>query len=166
MRSFNFSVSAQGNEPSPEYQAWSVGAQHFWVYQSTNLDSIFNITGFKNINIYKISVNGFVGSYAALGSSVIVSNWNWNIEVTGQNSVIGGDVSITPNGFGMSIQPINPIINLSKYTPYIEFATPIQSAKQIIFNGFYCDGIGAQILTNGQLNWAINCTVFYKYEGE
>jgi len=166
LRSFNFNIGAQGNEPTPEFLAWSVGAQHFWSYQSTNVDSVFNIEGFKNINVFKIALNGNVGSYSTTLSSVIVSNWVWSIEIIGQNSVIGGNVSVTPNGFGMSVQPINPIFNLSKYTPSIEFATPIQSAKQINFNGFYADGIGAQILTSGQLNWSINCTVFYKYEGE
>jgi len=167
LRSFNISVSAQGNEPTPEFKGWQIGTQHFWLYESSNVDSIFNVEGFKNINVFKIALNGNVGSAGLPAlSAAIVQNWSWLITINGQNSVIGGNVTASPNGFGMLIQPTNPTFTLSKFNPSIEFATPIQSAKQIIFNGFYCDGIASEVLTNAQLNWQINCTIFYKFEGE
>jgi len=167
LRSFNFSVSAQSNMVAPDFKGWAVGAQHFWVYVSSLPDSIFNVTGFKNINVHKIIVNGNVGtSTLPLLSGVIVNNWLFNVEVIGQNSVTNGNVSVAPNGFNMFVQPTNPVFALSKYNPSIEFATPVQSAKQIIFSAFYADGMGNEVLTNGQINWGINCTVFYKFEGE
>jgi hypothetical protein len=152
---------------APDFRGWSVGAQHFWVYTSSLPDSIFNVEGFKNINIHKITLNGNVGtSNLPVLSGIIVQNWLFNVEIIGQNSVIGGNVSVSPNGFNMFTQPTNPVFALSKYTPSIEFTTPIQSAKKINFTAFYADGVGAEVTTNGQLNWGINCTIYYKFEGE
>jgi len=167
LRSFNFGIGANENTAAGEFYGWAVGAQHFWVCTFTNVDSVFNITGFKNINIHKISINGTVGSGPFPATSgLIVNNWSWNVEVVGQNSVTGGNVSVTPNGFNAFIQPINPTFVLSKHTPSIEFATPVQSARQILITGFYTDGIGNQSLTNGQMAWNFYCTVYYTFEGE
>jgi hypothetical protein len=44
--------------------------------------------------------------------------------------------------------------------------TPVESAKEIIFTNFYCDGIANKTTTSAQVGFLINVTVYYKYEGE
>jgi hypothetical protein len=66
----------------------------------------------------------------------------------------------------MVIQETNPVLRLSKFQPSITFETPIQSAKEILFTNFYCDGIANETLTSAQVGFVINVTVYYKYEGE
>jgi len=168
LRSFNILVANQGNYGVPQgFKYWPVGAQHFWMYQSTNPDSIFNIEGFKNINIFKIEICGDINTNnLPVGVSGLVNNWNYELQVIGQNSVIGGNVSAAPNGFGMSVQAVNPIFAFSKFQRSIEFPTPIQSAKQIIVNALFVEGIANESLLSIQLETFITITVYYKFEGE
>jgi hypothetical protein len=168
LRSFNLAIAGQGNQAAAQgFDSWLVGVQHFWLYQATALDSTFNVEGFKNINIHKISLTGDVYSGSApAGVAAIVQNWNVDIQIVGQNAILGGNISAAPNGFSMIEQPINPIYCLSKFQKDIEFPTPIQSAKQIIVSGLYADGIACESLVSAQLEWFITINIFYKYEGE
>jgi hypothetical protein len=168
LRSFNFALANQSNYTVVQgFKYWQIGTQHFWLFQSGSVDSIFNIEGFKNINIYKIEICGDINSdNLPVGVSGIVQNWNYEFQVIGQNSLIGGNVSAAPNGFGMSVQAINPIFQLSKMKTSIEFPTPIQSARQIIINSLYVDGIANESILSIQLETFITVTVYYKFEGE
>jgi hypothetical protein len=168
LRSFNIAIAGLANQAAAQgFYSWVLGAQHFWLYQATALDSTFNVEGFKNINIYKISLNGDVYSGSApSGVAAIVQNWNVDVQIVGQNAILGGNIDAVPNGLQMFDQPINPIFNLSKFQRDIEFPTPIQSAKEIIVSGLYADGIANESLVSAQLEWFITINVFYKYEGE
>jgi hypothetical protein len=167
LRSFNFSLGNVGNYTAPEFKYWQIGVQHFWLFQSGAADSTFNIEGFKNINIFKIEICGDINSNnLPVGVSGIVQNWNYELQVIGQNSLIGGSVVAAPNGFSMQLQPNNPLFQLSKFQRSIEFPTPIQSAKQIIVNALFVDGIANESIVSIQLETFITVTVYYKFEGE
>jgi hypothetical protein len=167
LRSFNFSLTNVSNYSAPEFKYWQIGVQHYWLFQSGAADSTFNIEGFKNINIYKIEICGDINSNnLPVGVSGIVQNWNYELQVIGQNSLIGGSVLAAPNGFQMGVQPNNPIFQLSKFQRSIEFPTPIQSAKQIIVNALFIDGIANESIVSIQLETFITVTVYYKFEGE
>jgi len=169
MRSFNFSIANQSNYTAGlGFLYWQIGTQHFWsLEQSSASGSKYLIQGFKNINIYKIELTGDINSSPQLATfSAIVQNWKLEIEVTGQNSQGTGSVLSSPNPFSMIEQPTNPNFRLSKFQPSISFASPIQSAKEIIVKGFYCDGIANQSIVSAQIGFLINVTVFYKFEGE
>jgi hypothetical protein len=168
LRSFNFLIAAQSNMTAANgFEYWQIGTQHFWMLDFSALDSTFNIQGFKNVNIYKIEVAGDINSnILPVGFKVLVQNWNIDLQVVGQNAIIGGFITPVPNGFNMVSQPLNPIFNLSKFQRSIEFPTPIQSATSIIISGLYADGIANQSILSGQIEYQITVNVFYKYEGE
>lgn len=168
LRSFNFSIAQQSNWTAPDFKGWAVGAQHFWLLElSTAPGSKYIVEGFKNINVFKIEINGTVYSSALpVGVSAITNNWHTFIEVVGQNSQSAGTIVASPNPFGMVLQPINPTFVLSKFENTISFPSPIQSVRELIVKAFYAEGIANQLILNAQLGFILNFTVFYKYEGE
>ena len=168
MRSFNFSLGFQSNmTPANGFEYWQIGTQHFWLFQSNASNSTFNIQGFKNINIFKVEINGDINSDTLpVGFKALVQNWNLEFELTGQNSPIIGNITAVPNGFNMIQQPTNPKFNLSKYQRSVEFASPIQSASNIIVTHLYADGIANESILSAQLEVFITFNVFYKFEGE
>jgi len=96
----------------------------------------------------------------------LVQNWKWDLQIVGQNSTNVGILAPAQSPGYMVIQETNPFARLSKFQPSITFETPIQSAKEIIFTNFYCDGIANESIASAQVGFLINVTVFYKYEGE
>ena len=168
LRSFNFALFGQSNfTPANGFKYWQIGTQHFWLFQNNAANSIYNITGFKNINIYKIEVTGDINSdNLPVGFSALVQNWNFELQIIGQNSQSVGNISTVPNGFNMIEQPIDPLFNLSKFQRSIEFASPIQSAKNIVVNALYADGIANESILSAQLEYQLLVNVYYKYEGE
>jgi hypothetical protein len=168
LRSFNFSLFGQANMvPANGFKTWVLGAQHYWLLQYNPLDSTYNIQGFKNINIYKIEVSGDINSdLLPVGFSCLVQNWNFEFQVIGQNSTSVGNITVSPNGFSMVDMPLNPLFNLSKFQRSIEFSSPIQSAKNIVVNALYADGIANESLLGAQIEFQLAVTVHYKYEGE
>lgn len=168
LRSFNFTIAQQANWGSPDFKAWAVGAQHFWLLElSSAAGSKYIVEGFKNINVFKIEINGSIYSSATpIGVSTVMNNWHTQIEVIGQNSQSAGSIVASPNPFSMIQQPNNPLFILSKNQNSVSFASPIQSVKEVRVKAFYADGIGSQSLINGQIAYIVNVTVFYKYEGE
>lgn len=168
LRSFNLNLGLQSNMTAANgFETYTIGGQNFWLFNSTALDSIFNIEGFKNINIYQITLSGDVnGDIVPAGFKCIVQNFSIILEISGQNSIIGGFVDVVPNGFGMFTQSTNAIFNFSKYLPTTTFETPIQSAKKITVKSLFADGIANQSLISAQIGLLLTITVFYKFEGE
>lgn len=169
LRSFNFTISNQANYNAANgFLYWQIGVQHFWSLEIQNsIGSIYNIQGFKNINIFKIELTGDVNNSPQLANfGCIVQNWKVDIEVTGQNSSSTGTIDVSPNPFNMIQQDNNPDFRLSKFQPAVSLPSPIQSAKQIKVLNFYCDGIANQSIVSAQIGYNITFTVFYKYEGE
>jgi hypothetical protein len=164
LRSFSFISSANENAVSPEIKTWLVGTNNYWLYNSTNVQSSFLPLGFKNINVYSIQTLGNVYSLTSGTSGVLVEDWHWTIQTIGQNATIGGD--IVTGGFNLQVQPTNPTFALSKFSPIINFQSPLQSISQINLTGFRAQGIGAENIANINLAWVIVFNVYYKFEGE
>lgn len=169
LRSFNFSLAQQANyNAATGLKTWTIGTQNFFLLEQLSpTGSIYNVQGFKNINIYQIEINGdLYSSGLPVGVSAIIQDFNFYLEVLGTNSPSVGNIVSAPNPYNMT-EPTTIIpIMLSKFLPKISFKSPIQSAKQIAVKGFYCDGIANQSLINAQIGNTINVTVYYKYEGE
>lgn len=168
LRSFNFSLANQSNyDASLGFKYWQINSNHFWLIDQFLPNVKYLVQGFKNINILKIDVNGDVNSSPAFSPyEALVQNWKWDLQIVGQNSTNVGILAPAQNPGYMLIQETNPSFRLSKFQPSITFETPIQSAKEIIFTNFYCDGIANKTITSAQVGFVINVTVFYKYEGE
>jgi hypothetical protein len=170
LRSFNFTIANQSNYGAAQgFLYWQIGTQHFWTLDTSGIggSSTYNIQGFKNINIYKIEISGDVNSSPQVAPfQCIVQNWNFNLQIVGQNSQATGNVLAAPNNFGMVLEGINPTFRLSKFQNSVDFESPIQSATQIRVVNFFADGIANNTLLSAQIGYVVNVTVFYKYEGE
>ena len=168
LRSFNFALANQSNyDASLGFKYWQINSNHFWLIDQSLPNVKYLVQGFKNIKVFKIEVSGDVNSSPAfVPYEALVQNWKWDLQVVGQNSTNVGILAPAQNPGYIVIQETNPSFRLSKFQPSIEFETPIQSAKEIIFTNFYCDGIANKTTTSAQVGFVINVTVFYKYEGE
>lgn len=168
LRSFNFALANQSNYNADlGFKYWQINSNHYWLIDQSLPNVKYLVQGFKNINVFKIKVSGDVNSSPAfVPYEALVQNWKWDLQVVGQNSTNVGILAPAQNPGYMVIQETNPSFRLSKFQPSIEFETPIQSAKEIIFTNFYCDGIANKTTTSAQVGFVINVTVFYKYEGE
>jgi hypothetical protein len=164
LRSFSFISGANENAVSPEIKTWLVGTNNYWLYSSTNPQSVFNPVGFKNINVYSIQCIGNVYSLTSGTSGVLVEDWHWAIQTIGQNATIGS--TITSGGFSIQEQNINPTFFLGKFNNSINFESPLQSITSLRLNGFYAQGIGAENIANINLAWSCVFNVYYKFEGE
>jgi hypothetical protein len=166
LKSFNFTLGEQSNYTVANgFKYWPVGAQHFWFLEANTADSTINIQGFKNINIYKIEVTGTVNTAALpVGFSCLVQDWSFQLQVNGQNALIGNNIVL--GGFNIAVQAVNPIFDLSKFQPSIEFPSPIQSATSITVTGFQAQGIANESILSAQIDTFVTFTVFYKFEGE
>lgn len=165
LRSFNILVSANSTVSAGNIATWGVAPQNYWQARETGT-SIFNINGFKNVNIYSIEAVGKVQSTLGGTDNVIVQDWGWSIQIIGQAPITNGNITAAPNTFVMQEQGNNPNIQLSKFTPKMEFTTPIQSASQIIISNLSANGIGARNLLAINLSWGFNFVIKYKFEGE
>jgi hypothetical protein len=167
LKTFTVNISAQKTITAPEAKFWGSAPQNYWVVETGFAStSLFNIEGFKNINIYKIKAVGNIGSQINSTSKVIVDNWSWWLKIGGRVQNIGGIVRNTPNFFAMSIETVNPNFVLDKYNRTIEFEDPITSSTFFEVLGLQASGIGSQDLTSVNLEWQFTFVVYYKFEGE
>jgi len=168
LRSFNISINqnvayaAIGN-----IKSWANGTNQYFIIEDgfPNLTT-FEIEGFKNINIFGMSVVGSImPQLGALTNSAIIDDWSFEIVLNGQLPLISGVV--TNNYFNISSGGIgNKTFYLSKNTNSIMFETPFQSVESIDFNKVKMQGYGVQTLGNVATEWDLNFTFYYKYEGE
>jgi len=163
LQSFSFTSSANENAVPPEIKTWVVGTNNYWLYNSTNVQSSFLPVGFKNINVYSIQTIGNVYSLTSGVNGALVEDWTWTIQCIGQNATIGG--TVVTGGFSIQNQSTNPTFALSKFSPIINFESPLQSITQINLTGFKAQGIGAENIANINLAWVIVFNVYYKFEG-
>jgi len=151
-------------------RTWGTAGQYFW---STNFTpdgdtSRYDITGFKNVNIYGIICNGYVrGNSNSANKCAIVEDWNFFLSLNGTPPLISGEKLAAPNGWNIISTGTNLTgFHLSKNTNSIMLANPITSVKSITFDTMYAQGIGAEFLNEVALNYGLNFTFYYRYEGE
>ena len=168
LRSFNFTLRNQSNYGASEgFLYWQINSNHYWQIDQSLPNVKYLVQGFKNINVFKIEMTGDVVSSPSFATyEALVQNWKWDLQIVGENSSSVGQLAPAQSPDYMITQGTNPFFRLAKFQPAITFETPIQSAKEIIFTNFYCDGIANKTTTSAQVGFVINVTIFYKYEGE
>ena len=141
------------------------GVDNYWQYNKGG-SSTFNIQGFKNINIHGIEAVGDVGCLINTGSSIIVTDWSFILQVNGQNPLVNSNITAAPNNYSVTSEGTNPIFSLSRYSPKFNLASPIASATSISIQGLRAYGYGAESLITINIAWLMNFVVYYSYEGE
>lgn len=166
LRSFNFIATGQSNFVAPDVKTWTAGAQEYWSFER-NGTSTFSPQGFKNIDVYGISLIGNVGTLVAapLGGA-IPSDWSARLSINGQLSQLGGVIAST-NDFNIdNSSPNANAFELGRFMPYVKFSDPIKSVSSIVLNQLKSNGIGGQSAANINLLYVFNFVVYYKFEGE
>ena len=151
-------------------KSWGTAGQYYWSASNTpsNATSTFNLQGFKNPNIYGMSVVGFVhGDPSSINACAVVSDWAIKMSINGTAPLPSGNKLSAPDGFLLyTTSPLTNIFSLSKYTPSIMFSEPYQSVTSITFDSLETQGIGAEFLNVVALNYDLSVTFYYQYEGE
>lgn len=135
------------------------------------ITSIFNVEGFKNINVFGLDIIGNVSS--GYGNAVDRINnanaldWDVSIQLEGQLPLVGGTIGASNDW---------PIINnqtftqqqfvLSKYKTFVKFDSPIQSVKRIILGDFHAMGSNSESATSVRMGYFFQVMVYYQFEGE
>ena len=169
LRNFSLTINAFNNYTALSGQLTVWGAPlNFSVYDTRT--SIFNIQGFKNINIFGVDMVGNVSSNYGPSPRTLnanVKDFEMNVQLTGDIpvpiGVIGGtnDFPIILNNTAVQQQSV-----LSKYKPSVKFASPIQSVKSITLQDF--KAFGDHVQNAGQINmgYFLQFVFYYKFEGE
>jgi hypothetical protein len=167
LRSFNFSARVNSNSTTG-LKTWIAGGQHAFAIELSSLSSVYNIQGFKNVNIYGVKAIGGIQSLAgAPAGGVVVNDWAIDVTLNGQRPIIGGNITASPNSYSLDTQSaFNNIFPISKYSNCVKFADPFQSVTSIQLGGTTATGVAWQTLTNVNLLWQFNFIVYYKFEGE
>jgi hypothetical protein len=144
---------------SGEFKSWSPNS---WVVKSTANEYIFNIQGFKNVNLYGIKILADVQSGINGSSQGIVTDYNFRCYLTAQYPEVSG--TFTTNTY--SAKTIPTFLSLSKYHDHVNFVEPIKSFSSIRFIVFSAQGINSALSTEISLDINMNLYLYYKYEGE
>ena len=163
LKQFQFEISTARtfSTANSNFTSWTVGTQNYWIAQSAADTSDYTIQGFKNINLYGIKLMGSIQT-PLTGPFGIVTDYNWNLKLTGTKPIIGG--TFTTNNFNVSLTPLN--LRLSKFQSTIMFEEPITSLSQIRISNFGAQGYGNSSLINIRLDLEANFYFLYKFEGE
>ena len=166
LRSFNFIARGQANFVSPDVKTWFVGAQEFWAFKRSG-SSVFNVQGFKNINVFGVKVIGDIGTEVTpLLGGAIPTDWAVGISINGEIARINGFIDTT-NDFNITqLNSEANNFNLSRFNPEVEFSSPIESVQSISIFELKANGSGGQTSGNLNLQYNLNFIVYYKYEGE
>ena len=92
----------------------------------------------------------------------IISDYGFNVNLTGQNPLVSGQTII--GGYPLNVT--NPNFFLSKYTNCINFETPVTGVTNINFGTFQAQGNNGETLNSLTLDLRLNFVFFYKYDGE
>lgn len=169
LRSFSLSVNQNFNFVAPQFNSWNVlGTNLPWTVEAglsnfPALFSDFNIQGFKNIDLYGISMIGnCYPTNAPPSNEGLVNDWSVNLTLTGNPPFIGGNFG--NNGFGF-IQG-GKDITLTKYQNIYTLADPVKSVTQIQISFFRASGFQFQNSAAIDLTFDFSLIVYYKFEGE
>ena len=166
LRSFSLSSPANQTLAAPDFDTWTIGTSNFWSV-NVNGSSIYQIRGFKNINIWGFEIVGDFNGSPTLASNGIVQDWSVGFVFNGQAPLIGGGTVLAPNF--LSITDVNPFVNFflaSRYKTKVMLESPIQSVGQIEFTNWKANGIANENLLQIQLDWNLNFVFYYTFEGE
>lgn len=145
-----------------DFMTWTVGTTNSWCVISQANNLIFDVQGFKNIDLYGIKVLGEIQGKVSGAKQGIVNDYKFRFLISGQPAAISGQ--ITSNNYGASLT--TNTLSLGKHQNEIMFADPIKSCKQIEINVFSAEGINNRSLLDITLDLNLTVYCYYKYEGE
>jgi len=143
------------------FSPYTVGTNNSWIVTSGLKSSIFQVEGFKNINLYGMKIISSVQSPLA-GNKGIVDNYDFQILINGTEPQLGGTFSI--NDWGITQD--TTLLTLGKYANEVNFTEPIQSVKSIRVRDFSAQGYNNQSLVQLDLDIIFQIYIYYKFEGE
>jgi hypothetical protein len=169
LRSFTLNINQNASFSTPEYIAWNTANNyHPWALQNgigstTPAVSNFNVQGFKNINIFGISMIGNVYPTLATASRQgLVQDWGIDLQLTGNPILVGGNFGVNNFGFYQG----GNLISLSKYENEYKLLSPIQSVTQIQVINLNASGIQAESNAGIDLTFDVTLIFYYQFEGE
>lgn len=167
LRSFVVGIKQAQTFLTTDVKTWFVGAQEFWVVEKVQ-DSVFEIQGFKNIDLYGVDVIGSVQTWkTALSGGCIVNDWSFEIELQGNLPLISGKKLTSPDDWNLQTDSVFArTFPIGKYNNSLKFADPIKSVKNINFEALRAQGVGGQTSGAIALDYDLNFVFYYKYEGE
>jgi len=168
LRSFNMYISGVANFSSPETKTWADLNNKYFAFESSGKTSTFDLTGFKNIDVYGMAVNGYIANRKnSLTGAATILDWNSIIFINGIAPGISGNVLASPNYWAPNVNVANAnYFFLSKYQPTLNFASPFTSVNSIRLEGLNVSGVNAQTTDEVALDWKLGFTFYYQYEGE
>jgi hypothetical protein len=173
MKSFSVRIDGSNyfDDTNGFVTTWGVAGQYYFNalnFRTGFSNSVYSIVGFKNIDIYGISLNGYVNGVAtSAANTAIVQDWNMYITLNGQSSLVSGETNASPNAW--NIRTTSPLLNqfvIGKYTPSLNLMSPFTSVRSIEFGFLATSGIAATVLDSVYLIYDLYFTFYYKYEGE
>jgi hypothetical protein len=166
LRSFTLNINQNFIFSNTEFTEWNTtGTILPWTMFDGGISrfSVFNIIGFKNIDVYGVSLVGIVYPLLAPAQrQALVQDWGVEIGLGGNPALIGG--SFGNNSFLASQG--NSSVFLSKYQNEYKLASPIKSVKDVTISALTASGIQNESGVSVDLAWEVNIIVYYKFEGE
>ena len=166
MRSFTIQIS-QGRTFSvagTNIKTWGTLGNYHWVIVEQGGVSVYNIQGFKNIELYGIEMLGNVQTDVGLNDAAIVEDYAFQLGLVAQVPLVSGITSVTPNFWSINDQALT--FQLGKFLNKVTFESPYTSLKTITFNGFRAQGNNGETLNSIALDLQLQFVFYYKYEGE
>jgi len=162
-KEFNIALSigktystANGN-----FVTWVQNLDNQWVVEEGVETSIFQIQGFKNINLHGVKLQGYVQSPIS-GTYGIVEDYVFGFNLVGQSPSISGVFST--NNYNASL--VSQEFRIGKYQNNIMFSDPIKSLTEIRLNYFGASGWKNSSLLNIRLDLVVKFYFIYTFEGE
>jgi len=166
LRSFTLNINQNFVFTNTVYTEWNTsGTVLPWIMfdGSISRNSIFNVEGFKNINVYGLSLVGNVYPLLAPSNKQgLVQDWGVEVNLGGTTPLIGG--SFGNNSFSVTLA--QPNVFLTKYQNDYKLASPIESVKDITVASLTASGIQVESGVSVDLTFDVAIIVYYKFEGE
>jgi hypothetical protein len=157
----SYDLSRSFNILNTNVRCWTAGTQNFWTARFLNA-SVYDVQGFKNINIYKVKLQAYITPIITSITGAIVEDYSLAVEINGTAPILGGNFSTNSYNGTTTNQPYL----FTKNNSEIEFASPITSVKFIKLGDISVQGYGWQLLNDIDLQLQANMIVYYDFEGE
>jgi hypothetical protein len=169
LRSFTLNLNQNFSFVAPQFLGWnSVGTFLPWTVESGLSNSPaaftdFDIKGFKNIDLYGISLVGnCYPTNATASRQGLVQDWGINLQLTGTPPLIGGVFPNNSFGFYQGGKDIS----LTKTQNIYTLSDPVKSVTQIKITFLRASGIQYENILGIDLTYDLSLICYYKFEGE
>jgi len=154
LRSFNVGISTQRgfNTSGVNVKNWGTLGNYHWQVIETTLDSDFRVEGFKRFDLYGIRMIGNVFTDLGANDGAIVSDYGMQLVVSGTTPLASGTAIST--GWPLTTTP--NVYQISKYTNFVNFESPITGVTNLRFGTFIAQGNNGETLNSVTLDIQLN----------